>query len=56
MDKCYHSVVIGALGSVRKKFERWMAKLEIKNNIGVMQKTNLLETARILRSVRDVES
>ena len=44
-------VVIGALGSVTKDFERWIRKLGIAYNIGVMQKTALLGTARILRKV-----
>ena len=44
-------VVIGALGSVRKEFDGWIEKLGIRNNVGVMQKTALLETTRILRKV-----
>ena len=41
-------VVIGALGSVTKGFDRCIEKLRIPLNVGVMQKTALLGTARIL--------
>ena len=44
-------VVIGALGCVTKGFEKWIEKLEIHSNFGVLQKTALLGTARILRKV-----
>ena len=44
-------VVIGALGCVTKGFEKWIEKLEIHCNLGVIQKTALLGTARILRKV-----
>ena len=44
-------VVIGALGSVTKGFDRWIEKFGIPFNVGVMQKTALLGTARILRKV-----
>ena len=44
-------VVIGALGSVSTEFDRWMGKLTITCNVGVMQKTALLGTAKILRKV-----
>ena len=47
-------VVIGALGSVTKDFERWIRKLGIAYNIEVMQKTALLGTARILRKVLEL--
>ena len=47
-------VVAGALGSVTKDFERWIGKLGIAYNIGVMQKTALLGTARILRKVLEL--
>ena len=42
-------VVIGALGSVTKGFDRWIEKLGIPFNVGVIQNTALLGTARILR-------
>ena len=44
-------VVIGALGSVTKGFDRWIEKLGIPLNGGVMQKTTLLGITRILRKV-----
>ena len=44
-------VVIGALGSVTKGLDRWIEKLGIPLNVGVMPKTALLGTARILRKV-----
>ena len=47
-------VVIGVLGSVSIEFDRWMGKLGITYNVGVMQKTALFGTARILRKVLDI--
>ena len=47
-------VVIGALGIVTKEFDGWIEKLGITNNVGVMQKTALLGTARILRKVLEM--
>ena len=47
-------VVIGALGNVSAEFDRWMGKLEITCNVGVMQKAALLGTARILRKVLEM--
>ena len=47
-------VVIGALGSVTKGFDRWIEKLGIPLNVGVMQKTTLLGIARILRKVLEM--
>ena len=47
-------VVIGALGSVSAEFDRLMGKLGITCNVGVMQKTALLGTARILRKVLEM--
>ena len=47
-------VVIGALGSVSAKFDKWIRKLGITCNVGVMQKTALLGTARILRKVLEM--
>ena len=47
-------VVIGALGSIFASFDRWMGKLGIKCNVGVMQKSALLGTARILRKVLEM--
>ena len=47
-------VVIGALGSVTKEFDRRIEKLGITFNVGVVQKTALLRTARILRKVLEM--
>ena len=47
-------VVIGAPGSIFASFDRWMGKLGIKCNVGVMQKSALLGTARILRKVLEM--
>ena len=47
-------VVIGALGSVTKEFDRWIEKVGITDNVGVMQKIALLGTARILRKVLEM--
>ena len=47
-------VVIGALGSVSTEFDRWMGKLGITCNVGIMQKTALLGTARILRKLLEM--
>ena len=47
-------VVTGAHGSVSTEFYRWMGKLGITCNVGVMQKTALLRTARILRKVLEM--
>ena len=48
------SVVIGAFGSVSAEFDRWMGKLDITCNVGVMQKTSMLGTARVLRKVLEM--
>ena len=47
-------VVMRALGSVTKGFDRWIEKLGIPFNVGVIQKTALLGTARILRKVLEM--
>ena len=47
-------VVIEGLGSVTKEFDGWIEKLQIKNNVGVMQKTALLGNARMLRKVLEI--
>ena len=46
-------VVVGAFGSVTKKLGQWIEKLGIKVRIGLLLKTMLLGTARILRKVLD---
>ena len=45
------AVVIGVLGSGSAEFDRWMGKLGITCNVGVMQRSALLGTARMLRKV-----
>ena len=47
-------LVVGALGKVSLEFYRWMGKLGITCNVGVMQKSALLGTARILRKVLEI--
>ena len=47
-------VVIGALGSVSKGFDRWIEKLGIPLNVGIMRNPALLGTARILRKVLEM--
>ena len=47
-------VVIEAFGSVTKEFDKWIEKLEIIKNVGVMKKTALLGTAKILRKVLEM--
>ena len=44
-------VVKGAFGSVTEEFDRCNEKLGITNDAGMMQKTALFGTARILRKV-----
>ena len=44
-------VVIGALGNVTKEFDGCIEKLGATNNVGVMQKTALLGTAKTLRKM-----
>ena len=44
-------VVVGALGCIRKCFSGWMDTLVIILNVGMVQKSVLLGTARILRKV-----
>ena len=44
-------VVLGALGSVKKNIEKYVDKRGIKIDLHTVQKTTLLETARILRKV-----
>ena len=47
-------VVIGALGSVSKNFDKWMEEIGIHIGIGTLQKTALLGTSRILRKVMEM--
>ena len=47
-------VVIGALGSASKGFDKWIGKLDIQCNFVDMQKAVLLVTAWILRKVLEM--
>ena len=47
-------VVVGALGSVTKEFDRWIEKLGVIVDVGAVQKTALLEPSRILRMVLEI--
>ena len=42
-------IVVGVLGAVSKKLDKWIEKLGIHIVIELLQKTALLGTARILR-------
>ena len=44
-------VVVGALGAVTKRLNTWLDKLGISMNTDLLEKTALLEAARILRKV-----
>ena len=44
-------VVVGALGVMSDKFERYSKKLDVKMAKEVIQKTQLLGTAMLLRKV-----
>ena len=47
-------VVVGALGSVTKEFDRWIEKLGMPVDVGAVQKTALLGASRILRIVLEM--
>ena len=47
-------VVVGALGSVTKEFDKWIEKLGVPGDVATLQKTALLGTARILRMVLEM--
>ena len=49
------TVVIGALGTVTKHFEKWIEKLDLDLTIEALQKPCLLETAKIIRKVLDMK-
>ena len=40
--------MIEALGIVTREFDGWIEKLQIGNNVGVIEKTAFLGTTRIL--------
>ena len=48
-------VVIGALGTVTKHFEKWIEKLDLDLTIEALQKPCLLGTAKIIRKVLDIK-
>ena len=48
-------VVLGALGSVIKNFEKYVDKIEIKVDLHTAPKNTLLGTARILRKVLECQ-
>ena len=48
-------VVIGALGTVTKHFEKWIEKLDLDLTIEALQKPCLLVTARIIRKLLDMK-
>ena len=48
------SIVIGALGAVSKELDKWTEKIGLTVNIGHVQKTTILGTARILRKVLEI--
>ena len=49
-------IVVGALGGVSKRLDGWLTKLGIAIKKGLLQKTALLGTARILRKVLENET
>ena len=48
-------VVLEALGSVAKNFEKYVDKIGIKMDLHTVQKTTLLSTPRILRQVLECQ-
>ena len=46
-------LIIGALGTIGKNFERWLKKIEIECSIELLQKACLLGTAKIIRKLLD---
>ena len=48
-------IIIGALGTVTRYFEKWIKKLDLDLTIEASQKPCLLGTARILRKVLDMK-
>ena len=45
------SVVVGALGMTQDKLKQWLRDIGIETRIVELQKTTILHSARILRSV-----
>ena len=48
-------VVIGALGTVTKHFEKWIEKLDLDLTIETLQKLCLLGTTRIIQKALDMK-
>ena len=48
-------VVIGALGTVTKHFEKWIEKLDLYFTTEALQKPCFLGTAKIIREVLDMK-
>ena len=48
-------VVIGALGTMTKQFEKWIQKLDLEIRAEMLQKPCLLGAARIIRKVLDMK-
>ena len=48
-------VVIGALGTATKDFEKWIEKLDLDLTIEALQKPCLLGTARIIGKALDIK-
>ena len=48
-------VVIGALGTVTRNFDKWLEKLELELTVEMLQRPCLLGTARIIRKVLDIK-
>ena len=48
-------VVIGALGTVTKNFDKWLERLELDLTVEMLQRQCLLGTARIIRKVLDIK-
>ena len=49
------TVVIGALGTVTKHFEKWIEKLDWDLTIETLQKLCLLGTTRIIQKALDMK-
>ena len=48
-------VVIGALGTVTKDFEKWLEKLDLDLKIEALKKACLLGTAKVIQKVLDMK-
>ena len=48
-------VVLGALGTVTKDFEKWLEKLDLDLKIEALKKACLLGTAKVIQKVLDMK-